>query len=351
LLRAARFGRAHVPFLHVLRLSPAVEADRQTAAFICALRFVRAKLTQQLKIIERWWDVRYDPRHFAFEGVRNPLDTYDAAFSETLHIARVLSADHRVAVEMLAQASYLTTIPQLEHVELSASQISNALRELSQVQYAFFEVGQYWTEFMREAERFERGVRDKAEQLGSYGWTVPLEASLPDTLSILERSINAEAADVTFVDFYAADGNAAYTSLKTELLSRAELEPWREDLTAAYERFAFDDYLSCVNNLLPVFDGFGAAKLREPRFHEKKARDRFFARKIGTRKNSLLDEALWRSVKAFVDCLFEPVDFPDHNQLGRRLNRNARLHGRGSYRPNRPDCLRLLQALHTVLFL
>jgi hypothetical protein len=184
-----------------------------------------------------------------------------------------------VAVEMLAQASYLTTIPQLEHVELSASQISNALRELSQVQYAFFEVGQYWTEFMREAERFERGVRDKAEQLGSYGWTVPLEASLPDTLSILERSINAEAADVTFVDFYAADGNAAYTSLKTELLSRAELEPWREDLTAAYERFAFDDYLSCVNNLLPVFDGFGATKLREPRFHEKKARDRFFARK------------------------------------------------------------------------
>ena len=85
--------------------------------------------------------MRYDPRDVAFEGVRNPLDTYDAAFSETLHIARVLSADHRVAVEMLAQASYLTTIPQLEHVELSASQISNALRELSQVQYAFFEVG------------------------------------------------------------------------------------------------------------------------------------------------------------------------------------------------------------------
>jgi hypothetical protein len=56
-----------------------------------------------LKIIEGWWDVLYDPRHFEFEGVLNPLDTYDAAFSETLHIARVLSTDHRVAVEMLAK--------------------------------------------------------------------------------------------------------------------------------------------------------------------------------------------------------------------------------------------------------
>ncbi|MBF6571661.1 MAG: hypothetical protein IVW54_22680 [Candidatus Binataceae bacterium] len=233
----------------------------------------------------------------------------------------------------------------------AARRMMDALRPPFDLQqFPFLELARPYIQLAQSCERFTKQVRDKAEQLGALGWTVPLDTTLSDTLDLLERSTSAEAADATFTEFYAADGGAACTSLKENLLSQTDIAPWREDLSTACARLADDDYRSCVNNLLPVMDGFATAKLREPRFHNKGARDRFFARKVDG-ETSLLNQALWLSVKAFVARLFEQIDFGDQAKLSERLNRHARLHGRGAYRPTRADCFRLLQALHTISYL
>ncbi|MBF6569392.1 MAG: hypothetical protein IVW54_11030 [Candidatus Binataceae bacterium] len=171
----------------------------------------------------------------------------------------------------LQKQAYLSFLPAL-----------GAQEGMLELRRAFFDVTLHCVELARISEggealarlseRFEASVRSKAEELGSLGWTIPLDASLYDTIRLLERSTSAETSDAAFAAFYEADGGAAYLSLKDDLLSQAEMEPWREDLTAACARLADDDYRSCVNNLLPVVDGFGAAKLSETRFQQEVAR-------------------------------------------------------------------------------
>jgi hypothetical protein len=296
---------------------------------------------------------------FEFGEISDFLQAQKVSLRQAADIVSGLGAVDRVAAETLAiashnsLASYLTAIADFQRrVDLAFVPVSSALSAGFELPQPFSEVARSCAELVSTSRRFEATVRDKAERLGWLGWTIPCDATLPATIRLLERSTSAETADAAFTEFYSLSEGAAYASLKRELLAQAELEPWQDELITACARLENDDYRSCVNNLLPVLDGFGATKLREPRFYSKRARDRFFARTL-TRagENSLLDDALWRSVKAFLDGLFEPLDFAVEVQLSKRLNRHARLHGRGPYRPTRADCLRLLQALHTFSLL
>lgn len=196
--------------------------------------------------------------------------------------------------------------------------------------------------------RYEETITKNAERLGSLGWTIPMDATIPEIIRLVEQSSNSEAADEAFTDFYNAEERAMYLALKERLLFQAELALWREDLSTAFTRFEDSDYRSCVNNLLPVVDGFASEHLNEPRFYSQRARERFFVSKLIGTSGLPIGDALWRSVKAFLDGLFEPVDFADEARLNKRLNRHARLHGRGKYKPTQADCLRLLQALDTL---
>ncbi len=292
-----------------------------------------------------------------FTETWNFFEAQYAGFRQVAEIAEGLYTIGRLAPEVLALASCdslasrLATIGCLQpHAYLSFRPALSALEGMLALPRTFFDVAPHSVELARFMEHFKATVQNKAEQLGSLGWTIPLDASPQDTIRLLECSTSAETADAAFAAFYEADGAAAYVSLKEDLLSQAEMEPWREEVTTACARLEDYDYLSCVNDLLPVLDGFGATKSLESRFHNKRTRDRFFARKLAD-QNLFLNQALWLSLKAFVDRLFERIDFADESRLSKRLNRHARLHGRGAYSPTFADCLRLLQALHTLSLL
>lgn len=291
---------------------------------------------------------------FELGKISDFLLTRSAGFRQVADMSSGIGALGRFAAQGLAVASCnprVSVLQAIEHFQRRADLFFAPVKELDDHSQSVFKAVQNIVELVRACEFFEKLVRDKAEQLGSLGWTIPMDASLPEVIRILERSTNAENADAAFAEFYAGDGDAAYVSLKEELLSRPELEPWREELATACARLDDGDYLSCVSILIPVLDGFAASEFCEPGFHKKRPRARVFALKIGARENSLLDEALWRSVESFINYLFEPVGFADESKLSTRLNRHAHVHGRGSYKDKRSDCLRLLQALQTLFLL
>ncbi len=277
----------------------------------------------------------------SFEATRRSIES----FSHVAEIPAGLRSTISIGNSFLADR-YLSAPAYFQHLDvLSAFDVvTKSFHATRQMIEAFDSCRNLMDEF----RQYEETIATNAEKLGSLGWTIPMDATIPDCMRLLERSSNSETADTAFTAFYNADERAAYLALKERLLAETELAMWREDLITALARFEHDDYLSCVSVLLPRVEGFLATKGKEPRFYMKGARERFFAQKLNTADKSPLNDALWCSVRAFVDRLYEPVDFTDQVQLTNRLNRHACVHGRGNYKHTQADCLRLLQALDTL---
>jgi hypothetical protein len=274
-----------------------------------------------------------------FQATRQRIE----AFSHVAEIAAGLQSTLPIWDSILP-GKYFSEPAYFHHLET----FSKAHEIAYQVSRQAFEVFEGCRSLMDGLLQFEETITKKAEKLGSFGWTVPLDAEISDCIRLLEQSSDSETADAAFTAFYNADERAAYLALKEKLLAEAELATWREDLITAFARFEDDDYLSCVSVLVPRVEGFAATKGNEPRFYTRGARERFFAKKLNGVAKSPLNAALWCSVRAFVDRLYEPVDFADEVQLSNRLNRHTCVHGRGNYKHTQADCLRLLQALDTL---
>lgn len=282
-------------------------------------------------------------------ATENFFDAHYASFRHAAEIAASLQSALSIANSTLA-VTHLSAPAYFQHLGVfpAFDALTKASEMVSQVSHQTFEVFENCRKLMDGFLQFEETIRKNSGKLGSLGWTVPLDATIPDCIRLLEQSSNSEAADAAFTAYYGADERAAYFALKERLLVEAELAIWREDLMTAFARFEDADYLSCVSVLLPRVEGFAATKGKEPRFYKRSARERFFAQKFKGANKSPLNDAVWSSVKAFVDLLYEPVDFADEAQLTNRLNRHVCVHGRGKYKYTRADCLRLLQALDTL---
>ncbi len=196
-------------------------------------------------------------------------------------------------------------------------------------------------ELLETLKGIEETVRrdfEGAARLGQFGWTIPLNATLPECRSLTEAATDIASADAAFAKYYEADAGSRVAELWDAVMKVPAVAPSLPLL--AESRWVFDQgrYRVCVLALLTVLDGVGH------RWHEE-----FFK---GSRRKSLFKEKLraepgtathsiWRSVSSFAEIVFKS----QFESSG--FNRNWLIHGRGIPDDSPLDCLRVLQAILT----
>jgi hypothetical protein len=202
-------------------------------------------------------------------------------------------------------------------------------------------------EIIKESGRRWNAALEKAKEIGEWGWTVPLGATLSEYIALVMKCKDVQASDATFTRFYTADESSRLDHLKHRLLFSSDLGLWRPLLEEAI--FCLDNHKlrACVAALLPTIDGVTAVKFSEPEFHRRSGRHKFFRTRLEATKPESIEYYEWSSYQAFIEELFKRFDF--NKRAPTRLNRHWILHGRNIPSGNLSDCLRLLQAIETIL--
>lgn len=211
----------------------------------------------------------------------------------------------------------------------------------------FAEIG---AQFQQSLSIYDAALERKAELLGKLGWTVPMQATPREFVLLVDKVSDVQTADAAFLEYYKEDcGRSA--ELEGAVLNNAQLQRWNPVIEEALVNLKDARYRSCVALLLPLVEGVFAFKFSAPEFSRQTGRQRFFANKLLNTKPDRMDHWLWQSLKGFTEVLFQRVDFSDPSRAPNILNRHWLLHGRGIVQANLTDCLRILQALDTIVSL
>ena len=195
-------------------------------------------------------------------------------------------------------------------------------------------------------ESFEKGV-----VLGTLGWTFPMNATIPECKKLLKLSTDIRSADEAFTCYYTEYDGGRLKMLERNLLKSRNLQEWKPCLEEVILDLHDGRRRSCIALLLPLVEGVTAINFSAPQIQKKPERDRFFRDKLAVVEPGSVSEFVWRSYKGFVEVLFQQIDFGRPLSRPPVLNRHYLLHGRGIAEGNLSDCLRLLQALHTIIAL
>jgi hypothetical protein len=203
-------------------------------------------------------------------------------------------------------------------------------------------VAEWGPRILTAREELDRMLRQSVE-VGKAGWTMPFNAALDEWHALLGMSSDPASADAAFEAYYANYGGQPRRDLVNDLLSRADLAEWKPLIEEV--AFALDagKYRICVPALIPVFEG--VARRWEPRFDKRSGREDFFRKKLRALNSDSFDFYEWSAMAAFVETLY--IFAGETKPL--RLSRNWILHGHGLPDANLADCLRLLQAIHSLL--
>ena len=208
-------------------------------------------------------------------------------------------------------------------------------------------------EKVKEAFELTGQALEKAELLGTLGWTLPMNATPGEIVCLIFSIKDIPSADKAFTNYYMEHNATRLKCLETDLLTSNELQQWRPVLEEAILDLDDSRYRSCIALLLPLIEGVSAINFSTPQFHKKTDREKFFLDKLQAERQGSLTEHIWiwRSFKGFAEVFFKFIDFKDPSCKPSLLNRPWILHGRGIPDPNLSDCLRLLQALDTISLL
>lgn len=187
----------------------------------------------------------------------------------------------------------------------------------------------------------------KAELLGEYGWTLPMSMSPFQLHEILELNDPA-LIEAEFVKYYSQDNGSTYARLSRKLLSSPDLALWRDLLDQCCRAYERGEYLIAVPSLLTVLEG-AIAVPENAKFVGGEDRKRYFEEKIAAAPSDSVTQYMWRSVGTFVKMLFQKKTFGTPPPA--QLNRHWILHGRDTPDWGRADCLRLFQAIETIISL
>lgn len=205
-----------------------------------------------------------------------------------------------------------------------------------------------WVEAILERFKDIEDALANAEAMGRAGWTMPLNASFPECIELLQAATSPESADKAFVAFYSKDDREPLKELLANLRQQPKVTEFRELLEEVAFALEAQKFRLAVPALLAAFDGV-TLRCWDKGVWKKLAREDFLTRKLESLEKGSADHIYWSAIEAFAETLYTPVlgDAPKP-QL---LSRHWVMHGRGPADGNLADCLRLLQAIHTVVSL
>ena len=196
------------------------------------------------------------------------------------------------------------------------------------------------------AERFRQGYEigeKQSVELANAGWTLPMWSTLAGVNDILKHT-GIDKVDDYFVRYYETNQDGDFDRLRSDLLSHSSLKHWRplvEQCLRAYDR---SDYLVPIPALIAIIEGLVANA--GGRFLRKADPKNVVQERLNSSSKKSFTRLIWLSTDAFIHRLFESHSFDAGRPVS--LNRHWILHGRDVPDWTHADCLRLLQALHTV---
>jgi len=195
----------------------------------------------------------------------------------------------------------------------------------------------------------------QTELLAAIGWILPSEMSFRDLASFVleDADLTVGRVDEFFIDYYDSDGGCEFLEMKTRLISSPQLSFWRPLLQQCLSAFERGDYAICVPSLLTMVEGIVEAQWPVT-VRKAKERTKFFDNKIQIGGSQTPDaceswvlQSHWRSIKAFVENVFEGSVHPRQDYPIPK--RNLILHGKSDPAQwDRADCLRLFQAIAVI---
>jgi hypothetical protein len=259
----------------------------------------------------------------------------------------------RIDLEDKEKVKYIPTFPKFEGFEKVAhevaklgEQISIQLEKLKETIAPLSEIN--W-------EEVEKEWKSAAEILALNGWTLPMNMTPGETIS-LSKFENPEELDKAFEDFYCTDNE--YERMKMDILEHKFIEAWKGLLEQCFDNYENGTYLITIPNLFIVIENL-ANMLISQRYQK------YITSNNSKRKPPLRDQyttvkqefeqertyvIIYGSVMNFLHEVFKAGNFDKNATRFQIINRDWVLHGRDN--PSNwksADALRLFHAIHTIL--
>ncbi len=182
-----------------------------------------------------------------------------------------------------------------------------------------------------------------AELIGKNGWTIPMSMGLSTIDLLTHQTIDIEVLDKFFIEYYS--GKKFVTLIK--YVNRSKLSETQKNLfNDCVDAYKGTKWLLCITSLVTILEGILS------RFGDN-VNDirmiRICRYKMDSTKNDnkIINHLVWVSFYNFISELYKKSKFDLDEPI--ILNRHWILHGRTDKEFRKADCLRLFNAIYTLV--
>lgn len=182
---------------------------------------------------------------------------------------------------------------------------------------------------------------NSSKALAEYGWTLPGQLTPAEINKLVIISHDRADADMFFIEHYSEKSNLF--RMFNSIYSAELYDRWYKLIEQCIRTYRNELYLITVPALITIIEG-AIANLSGT---NKTKIISLCREQTEIIDKALLKRHLWSSVCYFVAKLFDNKPF--EKEQPQIINRHWILHGRDSNEWNQSDCLRLFQALDTLV--
>lgn len=182
-----------------------------------------------------------------------------------------------------------------------------------------------------------------SELIGVNGWTIPMSMGLSKLDDLLDKEITIELLDSFFSGFYTGKN----LKLMVKHVKNSSIKTTQKELfNQCLESFNRKNYLICTTALITILEGllseFGDDKkdirmIRICRFQMDQTKT----------DKKIINHLVWVSFYNFIKELYDKSAFDESEPD--RINRHWILHGRTDKQVGEADCLRLFNAIYSLV--
>lgn len=185
--------------------------------------------------------------------------------------------------------------------------------------------------------------RTIAEGIGKHGWTIPMSMGLSTLDKLNKKDIDTETYDMFFSDYYTSRVfQMMVKHVNASQIVASKIKLFNECVDSYQE----GKYSLCVTALLTILEGILV------NFADKKNKTKMLDVCKGNmdrteNEKKLIRHLIWISFYNFIDNLYKSSNFEGNEPDV--INRHWILHGRTETEWKSQDCLRLFNAIYTLV--
>jgi hypothetical protein len=185
--------------------------------------------------------------------------------------------------------------------------------------------------------------RTMIEAVAQAGWTIPLSIDIRRFETLKRVFRDRSAIDIFFEDFYVGRELKQICRNISNILGGSAQQTIFDECVKAYEN---NLYSACLTTLITVLEGFISTFGDDPQDVRVMRVCKFYADEELKKKNNI-KSLCWLSIYEFTKSLYEKSDFtqPEPSEV----NRHWVLHGRTERTAGKTDCIRVFNALSTLV--